>query len=82
MLDEADIDLLRMRCIDAEAQRDEAIDAHHRVLDKLREVRAELYQVLHERDTAVEKQNEWQEAVISARHLIRLASEHLDDWQR
>ncbi|KAJ7755639.1 hypothetical protein DFH07DRAFT_959282 [Mycena maculata] len=82
LVDEADIDLLCMRCLDAEVQRDDAIDAHHDALDELRQVRAELYQALHERDTVVAKQKEWEEAVVSRGHLIRLPAERLKEWER
>ncbi|KAJ7017719.1 hypothetical protein C8F04DRAFT_1243863 [Mycena alexandri] len=80
--DETDLDLLRMRCLDAEAERDDALEARDEteesmrlVLMELDEVRLALQQVTGERDVALAKQKEWEKASRSAHHLVSLASE-------
>ena len=79
MPDETDIDLLQMQCVDAEAQRDDALEERDNALEELAKVRVSLYQALDERNKAVEKVAEWREAAISARHLVKLASEQFDE---
>jgi hypothetical protein len=80
--DEADIDLLQLRCVDAEAERDEALEARDEMGESMRltvveldKVRGALEKAIHERDAAVGKQKEWEKAARSAQHLVRLASE-------
>ncbi|KAJ7676599.1 hypothetical protein DFH06DRAFT_1428193 [Mycena polygramma] len=82
--DEMDIDLLRLRCNDAEGQRDDAFDsrdeaikARNEAWEELERVRDSFYQAIAERDAAVDKCKEWEEASVSARRLIELASGHL-----
>jgi uncharacterized protein (DUF3084 family) len=82
--DEADIDLLQMKCIDAEAQRDDAIEARddavetlNKALNDLETMREALQTAIQERDAAVNKLNEWKEEAVSARRLILLAMEQL-----
>ncbi|KAJ7812886.1 hypothetical protein B0H14DRAFT_2855802 [Mycena olivaceomarginata] len=84
--DEVDIDLLKMRLLDAETRRDEAIylrdeavETMHKMSEKLEGLKETLKQVICERDAAVRKQKEWEEAVFSAHRLIRLASEQLSN---
>ncbi|KAF8170970.1 hypothetical protein K438DRAFT_1961923 [Mycena galopus ATCC 62051] len=79
-LDEIDIDLLQMRCNDAEAQRDGALEERDDALEMLAKVRASLYEAIDEREQALQKVAEWREAAIAAHHLIKLASgEQLQD---
>jgi hypothetical protein len=84
--DEVNIDLLKMRLLDAETRRDEAIylrdeavETMHKMSEKLEGLKETLKQVICERDAAVRKQKEWEEAVFSAHRLIRLASEQLSN---
>jgi hypothetical protein len=75
-----------MRLLDAETRRDEAIylrdeavETMHKMSEKLEGLKETLKQVICERDAAVRKQKEWEEAVFSAHRLIRLASEQLSN---
>ncbi|KAJ6578992.1 hypothetical protein B0H10DRAFT_1963116 [Mycena sp. CBHHK59/15] len=83
-LDDADIDRLRMQCIDAEAQRDDALENAGRIqtaLDKAvlerDEISLERDEALFERDEALWKIKAWNEAAVGAAQLARLASEQV-----
>ncbi|KAJ7069018.1 hypothetical protein B0H15DRAFT_807271 [Mycena belliarum] len=49
-LDGTDIDLLRMQCVDAEAQRDDALEARDEALKSLAQMKVELDRAIGERD--------------------------------
>ncbi|KAJ7476791.1 hypothetical protein FB451DRAFT_1173648 [Mycena latifolia] len=87
-LDGADIDLLRMQLLDAEAQRDDATEARDAALEDLAQMKIafdkaiferdetldERDEVIRERDEALNKLREWNEAAVAAAQLAQLAS--------
>ncbi|KAJ7857331.1 hypothetical protein B0H14DRAFT_3135871 [Mycena olivaceomarginata] len=78
-VDETDMDLLQMRCSDAEVQRDDALEEQDHALEQLTNLRVSLYQALDERNQAMQQVAEWRRAAIGARSLVELMAKQLDD---
>ncbi|KAJ6613661.1 hypothetical protein B0H10DRAFT_1951296 [Mycena sp. CBHHK59/15] len=83
-LDDTDIDLLCMKCIEAEAQRDDALENIGRIQTALDEAvfeRDEAFlerdEAVFERDEALQKLKAWNDTAVGAAALARLASEQV-----
>ncbi|KAJ6629053.1 hypothetical protein B0H10DRAFT_2208983 [Mycena sp. CBHHK59/15] len=75
--DDTDIDLLRVRCVEAETQRDDTLQDLHRMALELQKMEADRDQALMDQDQAVAKCDEWEEAAMSVSKLIPMAADVL-----